>query len=221
MTAAAWTSAEIPPEAASVLKFWFGDPETASGTALIERQQGLWWQGSPKTDAEIQQRFSDLLDAAARDELRHWADTPWGRLALVIVCDQFPRNIYRGTARAFAWDGRAQQLTLQGVGLDHHVQLPPEFRSFLLMPLMHSEQLPHHDRCVELFEEMVGECERAGQQGLVEKVRGYLQFEHRHRDLIARFGRYPYRNSAMGRDSTPEEQAYVASGGDSFGQGES
>lgn len=210
-----WREAGLEPEASGVLSYWFGD-EPLAGAELCERQAKRWWGGGPEVDQAVRDRFGALVEAAGRGELDDWGKSAWGRLALIILCDQFPRNIYRGTADAFSLDPKAQTLTLAGIEKKQHRELSPEFRQFFLMPLMHSEELAHHDRCVERYAEMI---EDASSEALKEAMRGAMKFAHQHRDLIVRFGRYPYRNEALGRDSTAEEREYVEQGGASFGQG--
>ncbi len=153
-------------------------------------------------DARMRERFGSLLDTAAQDGLRAWrADGP-GRLAEIIVLDQFSRNIHRDTPRAFAQDALALMLARELVALKLDAAVPMERRLFAYMPYMHSEDLAAHREAVPLF----------SQPGLEENLR-YLQL---HTDIIERFGRYPHRNAVLGRSSTPEEVEFLRQPGSSF-----
>mgnify|MGYP003665301885 FL=1 len=174
-----------------VVNFWFEEIEPASH-----------WRKDPEFDRFIEQRFGELLRTASACELFPWRAQPLGRLAEVIVLDQFSRNIYRDTERAFAQDGLALALAQEAVSLGVAVQLPAQQRVFLYMPYMHSESAAIHQRAVELYAE----------PGLEENY----QFELRHKAIIDRFGRYPHRNSLLGRSSTPEEMLFLQQPGSSF-----
>jgi uncharacterized protein (DUF924 family) len=189
-----------------VLKFWF--PGRLSGDrAAVTRQVEWWFRGG--ADSAIIERFQPLLEQAARGELDSWSSTPHSRLALIIVLDQFSRTIYRGTAQAFAQDAKALGLALEGIDLGHYAALEtPCQKTFFLLPLGHSENLTNLDRAVRLAEELVDQA--------AQEVRWWLEFSvtqaRGHRDVITRFGRHPHRNEALGRQSTPEELEYLASG---------
>lgn len=174
-----------------VLHFWFEELEPAS-----------WWRKDEGLDQRIRQRFAALHAAASAAELWGWRESAEGRLAEVIVLDQFSRNLFREGARAFAQDAMALALAQEAVRLGADRALAPTQRSFLYLPYMHSESLKIHDQALQLFD----------QPGLENN----LDFERRHRDLILRFGRYPHRNAVLGRDSTVEEQAYLAEPGAGF-----
>ncbi|MDT8894122.1 DUF924 family protein [Halomonas sp. I1] len=176
---------------ARVLAFWF---ETLDSTQ--------WFRKDPALDADIAERFADTLAAALRGELWRWRETPHGRLAEVIVLDQFSRNIHRDTARAFAADPIALVLAQEAVARGDDQALATGERAFLYMPYMHSESRAIHDEALRLFD----------QPGLERN----LDFEHRHRDILDRFGRYPHRNAILGRNSTPEELAFLEQPGSSF-----
>jgi len=174
-----------------VLQFWFEE---------LEPKQ--WYRKDAKLDAEIARRFSTTLEAAARCELWQWRESETGSLAEIIVLDQFSRNIHRDTPAAFANDSLALALAQQAVahGADH--PLPAAQRAFMYMPYMHSESLVIHEQALALF----------SQPGLENN----LQHEHRHHEIIERFGRYPQRNAALGRSSTSEETAFLSQPGSSF-----
>ncbi|QTF93932.1 DUF924 family protein [Halomonas sp. BM-2019] len=179
------------PDAEAVIRFWFEE---------LEPRQ--WFRQDPALDAEIAAHFAELLAAAGRGELWAWRLTARGRLAEVIVLDQFSRNIHRDTPLAFARDPMALVLAQEAVAHRSDCHLDIAWRAFLYMPWMHSESLAIHDEALRLFD----------QPGLEENLR----FEHRHRDIILRFGRYPHRNAILGRLSTPEELAFLEQPGSSF-----
>lgn len=174
-----------------VLHFWF-DELTAQ--QHFARDDAL--------DAHIRQRFAATLQAAQRCELWTWRATPRGRLAEILVLDQFSRNIHRESPLAFAQDSLALALAQELVAGRHDTTLPVPYRAFAYMPYMHSESLAIHEQAMALF----------GQPGLEDN----LQFEIRHRDILARFGRYPHRNAVLGRASTPDELAFLTEPGSSF-----
>lgn len=177
--------------AQAVLDFWFTELDNARRFA---RDAAL--------DAAIGERFGATLQAAIRGELQGWRATPAGRLAEIVVLDQFSRNIWRDTPQAFAQDAQALTLAQEFVASGLTAALPVEQRAFVLMPYMHSESQLIHALALPLF----------SQPGL----EGSLAFEQRHQAIIERFGRYPHRNAILGRNSTPEEIAFLAQPGSSF-----
>jgi uncharacterized protein (DUF924 family) len=189
-----------------VLGFWFPELSTADHTRMV-RQFEWWFRGG--ADSGIRDRFPLLLDRAARGELDHWSQSPRSRLALIVVLDQFSRSLHRDTAAAFAQDAKALALVVEGIDVAHYDALStPWEKTFFLLPLGHSEQLAHLERAVELSEELV---ERAAPE--FRRILEHSASQARgHRDVIARFGRHPHRNAALGRQSTPEELDYLASG---------
>jgi uncharacterized protein (DUF924 family) len=174
-----------------ILRFWF--EETAA------RQH---WMADPQFDAVIRRRFEPIHQAAGRGELYRWRATPDGRLAEVIVLDQFARNIYRDTAAAFVTDPVALVLAQEAVALGANGALAPARRAFLYLPFMHSESLLVHDQAAALFAEPGLEATR--------------DYERMHRGILERFGRYPHRNRALGRSSTPAEIEFLRQPGSSF-----
>ena len=179
------------PTADEVLRFWFEEATPAQ-----------WWKKDPAFDAVIAGRFSALHAQAVRCECHGWRATPQGRLAEILVLDQFSRNLHRDSAAAFATDPLALALAQEAVSAGADRALPVGQRRFIYMPYMHSESLAIHDLAVHLFD----------QPGLEDN----LKFEHLHRDIIVRFGRYPHRNALLGRASTPEEEAFLRQPGSSF-----
>ena len=174
-----------------VLDFWFVETEPAS-----------WWAADPAFDERIRGRFESLHARAALGELSAWRATPQGRLAEIIVLDQFSRNLFRGSARAFAQDLAALVLAQEAVAAGAHRRLEPTQRTFLLLPYMHSESREVHAVAEPLFREFTP-AENHG-------------FELRHKAIVDRFGRYPHRNAALGRLSTPEETEFLKQPGSAF-----
>ena len=194
----------------TVLEFWFG--ADADDAAVAKTQAKLWWSKNVDIDSEIRRRFEDGVRAAAEGQLDDWAAIPRGALALIILTDQFPRNIYRDTPRAFTYDAKALGWCLDGLARRSDLQLRPIERVFFYLPLEHSESVAHQERSVRCFEELFAAVALEQKQGYAE----YLDFARRHRDIIARFGRFAHRNKILGRESTPEEIAFLAEPGSSF-----
>ena len=174
-----------------VIRFWFE-----------ELQPGDHWAKNPQLDNEIAARFGELWAAAARAELFAWRTAPEGRLAEILVLDQFSRNIWRNHPNAFASDPLAAVLTQEMVSAGLAAELPARQQAFVYMPLMHSESRLLHQEALRLF----------SQPGLESNLR----FEERHKAIIDRFGRYPHRNAILGRESTEEELEFLRQPGSSF-----
>jgi len=194
----------------NVLAFWFGPPGSAA--AIAGRQRTLWFGKSPANDQAVVERFAATLTAAAAGLLDHWARTPRGRLALVIVLDQFPHHIHRDRPQAFATDAQALVLSLAALAAGEDRQLAPIERVFLYLPLEHAESLDLQERSVLLYEQLAQEApddERA-------LFDGFLDYARRHRDVVARFGRFPHRNAILGRPSTPDEIEFLKQPGSRF-----
>lgn len=208
----------MPHQAQAILSFWFGPrPYTTAGV----RQHSRLWFGAqdspeliPQTDELIRDGFADMVSAAEHGELRAWESSPRRRLALILLFDQFARHVYRGTARAFAHDAEAQSLTLSGMHSGADGTLDPLERLFFYMPLQHAERLELQDESVAAFGRLLGECD-AEWRPFFENARNSATHHH---DIIGRFGRFPHRNRALGRDSTAAEQAWLASTDERFGQ---
>ncbi len=195
----------------AILDFWFDG--IGDGFA-IERQSRLWFGGGEAVDREIRRRFSDDVERAVAGQLDHWRDTPASALALVILLDQFTRNTWRGDAKAYAGDERAREVVEQALANGFDRQLSYMQRTFFYMPLMHSERLSDQWRCEALFEALLAEVPAQGKSA----INNNLRFARQHRELIETFGRFPYRNAVLGRESTAAEAAYLAHGGARFGQ---
>ena len=174
-----------------IIKFWFE-----------EISQAQWWKKDVEFDQLIASRFSEVHGQAARCELYQWRDTAEGRLAEIIVLDQFSRNIYRDFPLSFATDSLALALGQEAIREGADQEVPESMRSFFYMPFMHSESAVIHEEAVALYEAYGNE--------------GNLNFELRHKAIIDRFGRYPHRNEILGRDSTTEEVEFLSQPGSSF-----
>ncbi|HEU5057200.1 MAG TPA: DUF924 family protein [Kofleriaceae bacterium] len=193
-----------------ILDFWFGplDAEGCADTGHSAR----WWRKDAALDEEIRRRFGEVHRAVRARELDSWLTEPRGRLAQVIVLDQFSRNMFRGTPAAFASDPRALQIALDAIERGDHRALPLDQRTFLFMPLMHSEDLAQQDRMLGLFSELRDQAPPA----VRERFAGFVKFAEMHRDIVRRFGRFPHRNAILDRPSTPEEIAFLEQPDSSF-----
>ena len=194
-----------------VLDFWFADSLTNSDT-LVERR-AIWFMGGSDVDKLITEMFGTLPDVALAGELQHWTTDTRNALALVLVLDQFPRNIYRNTAQAYHYDSAGLNLAVtiidEGLNLDLH----PIEQSFLFLPLQHSESIDDQTRAVRLYETLTTQSSGAYHEG----TKNSLDYAKRHCDIIRRFGRFPHRNGILGRESTEAEIDFLAAGGDTFG----
>ena len=199
------------PDPSAVLTFWFGDG-LEHGWPSASRSD-LWFGGGPKLDQQITAQFGALVYDAVAGGLQTWQDAPDSLLALVILLDQFTRNVYRGTGQAYAGDARAQALVADALAKAMDQQLPWAGRAFMYMPLMHTEYLAQQDECVRRFTQLHADVPEA----LKPSIEGHLKSAHAHRDIIARFGRFPYRNAVLGRTSTALEQDFLTRG-PRFGQ---
>lgn len=187
-------------EAHEVLRFWFGE-----GPPFAARPE--WFRKSDPFDREIAQRFGPLIERALRGELIAWRDEAETALAQVIVLDQFTRNVFRHTAKAFAGDSLALATAQAMLAAGQDSQLAPVQRVFAYLPLEHAEDLRLQDESVRLFTSL---------QASLPDAQGWLDYALRHREVIARFGRFPHRNAALGRHSTPEETAFLSQPGSGF-----
>jgi uncharacterized protein (DUF924 family) len=199
------------PDWNEILDFWF--PERLDPDFDDHAHRDHWmWRMRGGADEEIVRRYTGLTERASRGELDHWASSPLGRLALIIVLDQFPRSIWRGTARAFSLDEKALALALEGYGNGHYQALTtPWYKTMYNLPLAHCEGPDHLER----VEKVVGLA-----QDILAEAPEFLQAAYQFaaeqpvevRKVIVAFGRHPHRNAQLGRPSTPEEEAYLANG---------
>jgi uncharacterized protein (DUF924 family) len=198
----------VNPEA--LRAFWFGpEPRLALRDPARPR---LWWRKDPATDAEIRARFEHWVAAALDGALDAWAGAPGGLIALVVLCDQLPRNIHRGTPAAFAGDRRALAWCREGMAAGYENQLTLAERAFLYMPLEHSEDRADQEACVTRFTALLAEAP-AAERGELQRM---LDYAHGHREVIRRFGRFPHRNGVLGRRSTAAELAFLQTPGARF-----
>jgi uncharacterized protein (DUF924 family) len=207
-----------------VLDFWFDGKSGSNAGASTDpawlAERSIFWFGgddpaaAAARDTASRARLEPLLERAARGELASWASSPKRRLALIILFDQVPRNAYRGTAAAFAFDREALQLSVEGLHLAADAALDPVERLFFYLPLEHAESIEAQDAAVAALERLVRDA--------TPELREFMEFSagyaRKHREIIARFGRFPHRNGVLGRESTPAEREWLAESGESFGQ---
>ncbi len=196
--------------AESIHEFWFGTD--ADDAKVADQKKKLWWSKDAVVDDIIVLRFEKSTLASADGLLNSWKKTPRGLLALILLTDQFPRNMYRGTSASFAYDHIALQLCRQVLEQGVDQLLRPIERVFVYLPLEHSEAIEDQERAVHLFEQLASDVS-AAQRSTFD---GFHQFAIRHRDIIARFGRFPHRNEILRRTSTAEEIAFLETAGSSF-----
>ena len=190
-------------EADAVLDFWFGTP----GRSEYGSARKAWFSKDSAFDAAVRERFGVLVERALRGELEAWSEAPRSALAQILLLDQFTRNAFRGTARSFAGDARALAAASRMVGSRQDEALPPFMRAFIYLPFEHAEGLAMQDEAIRLFTKLVSEAPEQADM---------LDYAHRHRDVIERFGRFPHRNDLLGRQSTAEEIAFIKQPGSGF-----
>jgi len=196
------------PDAEDVLELWFGQLDEDGRADDAHRQR--WFRKDPDFDALLRERFGALHEAVAAGERPAWRETPRGRLATIVVLDQLSRNLHRDTARMFENDAEALAVAEAALAAGDDDALATHERYFLYMPFMHAEDLEAQERCVRLFE--------AARDAAPPKLASTFDptWAVRHRDIVARFGRFPHRNALLGRASTPEEEAFLKEPGSSF-----
>lgn len=194
-----------------ILKFWLGDDQ--DNPDLVKGKQKIWYTGGETIDKEIRENFGEIYEHAANETLLHWAETAQGALALVILLDQFSRNLYRGTARAFAQDPMARAVAKRAFnhGLDGEMSVPG--RIFLMHPFHHSEELVDQLFGCDRLRDLVDE----GHDEWREMLDTSVEWFNGHHDIVRQFSRFPHRNKLLGRKSTKAEETYLADAGD-FGQ---
>ena len=180
-----------------ILSFWFGAPDDAD----YGKPQAKWFEKNDNFDAEIKQRFEQVMIDAAAGKLDDMAESPEGAVALLIMLDQFPRNVYRGSAEAFASDEHARTVATRVLERGFDQQVAPVMRSFMYLPFEHSEDLADQERSLELFTKLGGSG---------------IEWAEKHHVIIERFGRFPHRNEVLGRASTPEETELLTQPNSSF-----
>lgn len=193
-----------------ILNFWFGNTEKEH--LPDENKNTLWFTKSETIDKEIRDNFLDDVEAALNNLYTDWQDTPESTLALIILLDQFTRNIFRDTPRAFDGDNMALQTSLIAIEKGFDKQFNPVKRVFFYMPLEHSENIDIQKKCLNLFSELVEDSPPE----LKQKVEFFKDYAQKHLDIIARFGRFPHRNTILNRNSTPEEIEFLKQPGSGF-----
>jgi len=192
-------------------RFWFQDSLTSPQE--LENRKANWFGGSKSFDDTIRHAYRDLPDRAINNEFDHWQTDPLLATSFILILDQFPRNIYRGTARSFAYDDKAKRAAQVAIDLGIDSKVHPLEATFIYLPFEHSEDPNDQMTSVGLFERLT--------QNVSTELREYLDsavgYARKHRDIIAKFGRFPHRNQALGRSTTAAEKAYLDSGGETFG----
>lgn len=197
----------------TILSFWFKEQELSA--PQIDRRMDIWFGEDPVFDREIEEEFADDVARACEGKLDHWAAEPHGRLALIILIDQFRRNIYRNSAEAFSKDRLALKLCVEGAVEKKDKSLTPIQRVFFYMPLQHAESAKVQAKALEVYNRLAESVSPTYQETFLTVA----QFAELHKDIIDRFGRFPHRNRLLGRENTSEENEYLASDSPDFGQG--
>ena len=202
----------LPPlsDPENLLEFWFADATYSPGRASA--RSAMWFGSSPVFDRECRMRYAALLAVAGRGTLDAWLTQARPALALVVLLDQMPRNIFRGTARAFAYDACAREAAVAACDAGFPAELHPVEASFLYLPFEHAEDAAMQERAVAGLEALAA----AAPSGFEEILGGFADYARRHREVIRRFGRFPHRNAVLGRVSTLDELAYLRGGGETF-----
>jgi uncharacterized protein (DUF924 family) len=196
-----------------ILSFWFKEQELSA--PQIDRRMDIWFGEDPVFDEAIKAEFEDDIEKASKGQLDHWAEEPRGRLALILLIDQFRRNIHRNTAKAFSHDKLALKLCVEGAMAKKDKGLTPIQKVFFYMPLQHAESAKVQAKSVELFNKLAESVSPTFQETFLTVA----QFAELHKDIIDQYGRFPHRNELLGRDNTPEEDEYLAGDSPDFGQG--
>ena len=194
-----------------LISAWFDD--TIVNPDSVPGRMPWWFGPDAERDTALAGQFSGLLEECAAGKHYEWLEHPEGRLAVIIALDQLPRNLFRGTPRAFANDAYTAALCLAAALTGQDRELAPIQRAFLYMPLQHFEDLAGQEAGVALYEQLANDTPEWPQFR-----QGFLPFARQHRDIIARFGRFPHRNRTLGRSNTPDEEDYLQAGAPTFGQ---
>ena len=197
----------------AIIAFWFREQELS--TPQIDHRMDIWFGSDAAFDHEVKEEFAADVQAASDGKLDHWAHEPRGRLALILLLDQFRRNIYRDRPEAFEKDKVALKRCVEGAMEKKDRGLTPIQRAFFYMPLQHAESRKVQAKSVELFSKLANAVTPTYQETFLTMV----QFAELHRDIIEQFGRFPHRNKLLGRENTPEEEEFLAGDSPDFGQG--
>lgn len=191
-----------------ICRFWLGEDPL---NPLEKKSQ--WYKKDPEFDATIKQNFESDIQTATTEEYSSWRNFPRGNLALVLLHDQFPRNVYRDTKTMYKYDALALHTAKHTIRYGMDLRMTPVERLFIYMPFMHSEELPVQIECLRLFEKLLSECKTEEMKSLIE---GSLKYAKMHYDIVDRWGRFPHRNEILGRESTAEELAFLKEPNSSF-----
>ena len=204
----------------NIIGYWFGidDGDVIDFVDVVEDRDGFWFAADSKVDQQIQHRFSDLIIEAGKGNLDAWAETARGSLALILLLDQFTRNVYRGSGRAFSYDDQARTICQQGIQQRFDRQLSSSERVFYYLPLEHSELIADQQQCVHLFKRLAHNVEKKYDGEHTQRFLSYVDYAIVHYDIILAYGRFPHRNVLLGRESTLAESVYLKEGGATFGQ---
>lgn len=202
-------SASDDPRIAEILEFWFG---VNDGQTVPDRQQDMWFKNGRNYDEEIRSRFADWLDPAGAGGMDGWAATPEGRLALIVVLDQFPRHVHRGTARQFLYDAKARETCVAGLEHGDDLRLTPLQRAIFYLPLEHAENRLLQERCQSAYQTLAAAVADENR----DTYENYLHYASLHRDIIVRFGHFPHRSDLLGRPLSAEEEAFLKQPDSSF-----
>jgi len=193
------------PTATKILTFWFDAPDAPN--SQYGQQRKVWFRKDPEFDQQIRERFLEPYELARQGHLDNWQQSPRTALALTILLDQFPRNMFRGTPRSFEADGQALQIAQRAIAQHYDQVLLPVERMFFYLPFEHSENLHHQNQAVSHFEQLVR---------VAPALQPTLDYAYRHQEVIEQFGRFPHRNAILKRPSTPEEVAFLQEPGSRF-----
>ena len=198
----------------SIIEYWFGD----DAVDVVEGRDSLWFGGGDEIDEQIINRFSTLVHSAAQQQLDEWLSTAKGSLALILLLDQFTRNIYRSSAEAFASDYLARAICYQGLAQDFDQQLSSSERVFYYLPLEHSESITDQELSVQLYKKLASEVDTKYGGRHKKMFAFYIEYAELHHEIIDVYQRFPHRNALLGRESTQRELDYLKKGGHTFGQ---
>jgi len=194
----------------SILHYWFGG--ATDDAEIVREKSALWWKQDSKVDAEIRRRFEMMLNAEIKNEFASWSSSPRGQLARILLCDQFPRNMYRDSPRAFDYDERARKLAREAIDAGQDKKLRPVERVFLYLPFEHSETVDDQTLSLRLYTALVADVPETDRP----TYQKFLEYARKHKEIIDRFGRFPHRNAILGRQSTAAEAEFLKGPGSSF-----
>jgi uncharacterized protein (DUF924 family) len=196
-----------------IVQFWLGS--ALDGPEIAYARRDWWYNGGAAVDDEIRDRFGTIVPRACRRELMDWRETPNGAFALILLLDQFTRNLYRNSPDAYLGDASAFEVVNHAIGNKLDLDLHPVCRIWLYHPFHHAESLEEQERGGVLLQQVRASASSEWHRYIDRSIRGW----RRHRDIVARFGRFPHRNAVLGRISTADECAFLAENGENFGQG--